>query len=60
MNFLDTDLYKITMGQAIAQKYPRADARYELIVRSPVRWPSSTRRATWRCSRRGGRSRGAA
>lgn len=39
MRLLDTDLYKLSMMQAIMQHYPRADAEYELIVRAPVAWP---------------------
>jgi len=39
MRLLDTDIYKLTMQQAIMQHYPRAEAEYELIVRAPVTWP---------------------
>jgi nicotinate phosphoribosyltransferase len=39
MRLLDTDIYKLTMQQAIMQHYPRAEAEYELIVRAPVAWP---------------------
>lgn len=38
-SFLDDDLYKFTMQQAIAQHYPSAEAEYSLIVRSQVKWP---------------------
>jgi nicotinate phosphoribosyltransferase len=37
--FLDIDAYKLSMGQAVAQHYPNAEAQYELIVRGPVKWP---------------------
>lgn len=33
-SFLDTDLYKLTMQQAVFSKYPDTQVRYEFVVRS--------------------------
>lgn len=39
-SMLDTDLYKLTMGQAVAQHYPRAEAEYTLFLRDKVAFPA--------------------
>ena len=36
-SILDTDLYKFTQAQAVAEKFPRAVARYQLFNRDPDR-----------------------
>ena len=38
-SMMDQDLYKLTMGQAVAQHYPRAEAEYTLILRDKVDFP---------------------
>jgi len=38
-SILDTDLYKLTMQQAVCQLYPKAEARYEFINRGKTRFP---------------------
>jgi nicotinate phosphoribosyltransferase len=38
-SLLDTDLYKITMGQVIFNQFPRARARYRLINRGAMPFP---------------------
>lgn len=45
MHILDTDLYKLTMGQAIALRYPRAGQR--LVI------PFNMRDGSWYCRGRG-------
>jgi len=43
-SILDTDLYKLTMGQAIAQKFPHAKAQYKFINRGGTKFLRSTAR----------------
>ncbi|KKN22999.1 hypothetical protein LCGC14_0909170 [marine sediment metagenome] len=38
-SILDTDLYKLTMQQAVHQLYPRAEARYRFINRGGTQFP---------------------
>ena len=38
-SILDTDYYKLSMGSAIAQLYPRATAEYEFINRGNTKFP---------------------
>lgn len=38
-SFCDTDLYKITMGQAVFNNYPRIGAEYEFINRGQTKFP---------------------
>ena len=39
-SILDTDLYKLTMSQAIAHHYPRVEAEYEFINRNKTPFPA--------------------
>lgn len=39
-SFLDNDLYKFTMGMAIAHHYPRVDVEYEFINRDKTPFPA--------------------
>ena len=34
-SILDTDLYKLTMQQAVIREFPGIDVRYDLIIRTP-------------------------
>ena len=38
-SILDTDLYKLTMQQAVHQLYPRAEAQYRFINRGQTQFP---------------------
>ena len=46
-SILDTDIYKLSMQQAVCQLYPHAKARYEFIDRKGADWPKGFDAALW-------------